>query len=257
LVRPGYPTLGKHGNAKDGVRSLYFVYTFAFTCLIGNCAVVSVIIRSSRLSCSIIVEYRNRCNPFQFIRRKNLEVTHKYVVPTDEEGKVDPEVKRAWVEATVKGLDGSPLLFDKILKEFTTPFNLSVGMNVAVFVLGAVVFSVMTAYSLTKNQPYLSAVFGGMDMITVLTFFLRDPIKRLEHDVGFITWVGLVYNSYWIGVTSATNPETFQKDLKEITDNATDSLGKLLDKEKEFDSSDLMTQSDAGSHADGNSTKKK
>jgi hypothetical protein len=165
--------------------------------------------------------------------------------PPSTSGSTDP-LWIAWKESMVNGIKHSDEMFTNVLKKFTVPFWLSVIMNVAVFVIGMIGFTVAMIYGLIIGNSVFGIVFGGLDITTVLSFFLSNPIERLERDVGFITWIGLVYNSYWIGLTYATNAATFQSDLKAITGDATKSIGDLLDKQQKL-KSDSKTNDSATS----------
>ena len=60
--------------------------------------------------------------------------------------------------------------------------------------------------------------------------------------MGFIAWLGLIYNTYWTRAYYATDPKTFQKDLQEITDEAVDALQKLLSTHKELAKLEFLKQ---------------
>jgi hypothetical protein len=106
-------------------------------------------------------------------------------------------------------------------------------MNVAVFVVGIVSFSVAMLMSLLTGQYLLGLIFGGIDATTFLAFFLSNPIENLEEDMGFVAWLGATYNTYWTRLTFAQDPKTFQKDMQDITDDAVKSLQQLLVTHKE------------------------
>lgn len=120
------------------------------------------------------------------------------------------------------------------------PFWLSIGMNVAVFVVGIVSFSMAMVLSLFTEQYLLGLIFAGIDAATFLTFFLSNPIKSLERDMGFVAWLGLTYNTYWTRAYYATDKKTFQKDMQNITDDAVKSLQQLLSTHKEVSKSRFL-----------------
>ena len=153
----------------------------------------------------------------------------------------DPDVSQAfeetyidWINTFKDCFEANRKMFKTTLKGFMKPFWLSIGMNVAIFILGISAFSIGMIVSVLNDEYLFALVFGGVDAITFLTFFMSNPIKNLEKDMGFITWLGLIYNTYWTRAYYSTNSGTFQKDLQEITDKAVDSLQKLLDTQNEL-----------------------
>jgi hypothetical protein len=59
-------------------------------------------------------------------------------------------------------------------------------------------------------------------------------LRALEENLNFITWLGVIYNSYWTRLVYAMNMETVQDDVSDITDDFTRQIGELLDKNAEL-----------------------
>jgi len=159
----------------------------------------------------------------------------------------DPEVDKAyrraliaWHDSFTDCFEANRKMFKTILKGFMKPFWLSIGMNVAVFVVGIISFSTAMVLSLFTEQYLLGLIFAGIDAATFLTFFLSNPIKNLEKDMGFVAWLGLIYNTYWTRQYYATDPEHFQKDMQKITDDAVKSLRKLISTHNEVSKSRFL-----------------
>ena len=57
----------------------------------------------------------------------------------------------------------------------------------------------------------------------------RRPLRSLEQDLIFITWLGIIYNTYWSQLMNATDPKTVRQDLEAITTTLKD-LNHLADK---------------------------
>ena len=146
----------------------------------------------------------------------------------------------AWAKSFKDCFEENKKMFITILKGFMKPFWLSIGMNVAVFIVGIIGFSLAMVLSLLNGQYLLGLIFAGIDATTFLTFFLSNPIKNLENDMGFIAWLGLIYNTYWTRAYYANNPDTFQQDLQEITDEAVESLQKLLSTHNQLTKLELL-----------------
>ncbi len=66
-------------------------------------------------------------------------------------------------------------------------------------------------------------------VVAFLTFFLSRPLQALEENLQFITWLGIVYNTYWTRLANAQDPQTFQADLAQTTEAAVTQLKQLVD----------------------------
>ena len=62
--------------------------------------------------------------------------------------------------------------------------------------------------------------FGGLSAIAILGFFFNRPLQALEQNLQFLTWLGIVYNSYWTRLTLLNDEATVQKDIDDVTADA-------------------------------------
>ena len=74
----------------------------------------------------------------------------------------------------------------------------------------------------------MTVIFGGLSVVAFLTFFLSRPLQALEENLQFITWLGVVYNTYWTRLVNAQNPDTFQADLSAATEEFVQQLNQLV-----------------------------
>ena len=74
-----------------------------------------------------------------------------------------------------------------------------------------------------------AALFGGLSVLAFLGFFVSKPLRALERNVQFITWLGIVYNTYWARLMYATDPDTVQEDLEAIKTAAVRDLTVLME----------------------------
>ena len=79
-------------------------------------------------------------------------------------------------------------------------------------------FVAAVALSAITRELLYGLLFGGLGAATFLTYFLSRPLRALEENLNFLTWLGVIYNSYWTRLMYAMNMETVQKDLAAITD---------------------------------------
>ena len=71
-------------------------------------------------------------------------------------------------------------------------------------------------------------------MATFLTFFIRQPMRALEENLQFITWLGIIYNSSWSRLLYIENTSTVQAELEDATQDAIDQIDRMLLRNAEF-----------------------
>ncbi len=55
-------------------------------------------------------------------------------------------------------------------------------------------------------------------------------MQALEENLQFITWLGIIYNSYWTTLVQSQNPDTYTEEVKLATDDAISRIQALSDK---------------------------
>ncbi|MDI9548659.1 MAG: N-acetylmuramidase domain-containing protein [Chloroflexota bacterium] len=142
----------------------------------------------------------------------------------------DPELYAAWREHMVQGFRNNQEMFDRVLKAFMDPYNATVRMYRMLFGVGLASFVVAVALSIWTREAIFALVFGGLTAASFITYFLTRPLRSLEENLNFITWLGVIYNSYWARLVYATNLETIQEDLKQITEDFVTQIERLIDR---------------------------
>jgi hypothetical protein len=51
----------------------------------------------------------------------------------------------------------------------------------------------------------------------------------LEENLQFITWLGVIYNTYWTRLANAQNADTFQGDIQAATNEFVTQVQQLVD----------------------------
>jgi hypothetical protein len=75
---------------------------------------------------------------------------------------------------------------------------------------------------------------GGLSVAAFLGYFISRPLRSLEENLEFITWLGMIYSTYWTRVVAANNPGTTQQDLQAATNDAIAALERMIDKHAEM-----------------------
>lgn len=157
----------------------------------------------------------------------------------------DPELYMAWRKHIEQGFENNQTMFSRILAGFMNPYWLTVIMYVLLFVVGfgAFVVSVilgLRATSVDAAQANAvttilgsSAIFGGISVVAFLTYFLSRPLQALEENLQFITWLGIIYNTYWTRLAYIQKLETVQAALESATADAISKIIELMNKHSE------------------------
>ena len=74
-----------------------------------------------------------------------------------------------------------------------------------------------------------------MSAAAFLGYFISRPLRSLEENLEFVTWLGIISNTYWTRVVAANNPNTTQQDLQAATNDAIAALEHLIDKHGFFE----------------------
>lgn len=150
------------------------------------------------------------------------------IPPVD--GTTDPDLYTAWRTHILQGFQNNQAMFDRVLKAFMDPYNATVRMYRMLFGVGLASFIVAVGLSIWTREALFALVFGGLTAASFITYFLTRPLRSLEENLNFITWLGVIYNSYWARLLYATNMETIQEDLKQITEDFVAQIERLIDR---------------------------
>ena len=149
----------------------------------------------------------------------------------------DPQLYAAWRQHIEQGFQNNQDMFQRILAAFMTPYYTTIWMYRILFGLGIAAFAVAVFMALrapdASTAIWTSAIFGGLSVATFLGYFLSRPLQALEENLQFITWLGLIYNTYWSRLVNSTDPTTFHQMAEDATNDAVGSIKEMLDKHAE------------------------
>ena len=169
--------------------------------------------------------------------------------PTLPDGKrlseVEPELYAAWRQHIEQGFQNNQTMFSRILAGFMNPYWLTVVMYVLLFAVGLGAFGVAVILGLRATSADAaqanalattlgsSAIFGGISVVAFLTYFLSRPLQALEENLQFITWLGIIYNTYWTRLAYIQKLDTVQVELASATEDAITKIVELMNKHSE------------------------
>ena len=154
-------------------------------------------------------------------------------IPMDPQGQVDPEVYDAWKSHIINGFKQNNDMFNNVLDAFMRPYWMTVWMYRILFAVGLLGFLAAAVLGVLRGVTF-AAVFGGISVVTFLAFFIGQPLRALEQNLQFITWLGIIYNTYWTRLMYTNDVATVQADLESITRTTVESIQQLIDKHAEL-----------------------
>ena len=150
-------------------------------------------------------------------------------LPESSPGAVrDPELYAAWKKHIENGFANNELMFKQLLNGFLNPYWTTVWMYRILFGLGVASFLVAAGLSIFAGKEGYTLVFGGLSAISLLAYFFNRPLQALEENLQFITWLGLIYNSYWTRLVYLNSQPDVQKGIKDATDDAIQRIQELM-----------------------------
>jgi hypothetical protein len=149
-------------------------------------------------------------------------------VPADADKTAHPELYAAWVGHIEAGYRNNDTLFTRILNAFLRSHYSTVIMYWVLFAVGVGFFVTGVVMALVKGQSVTGLVFGGLSVVSFLTFFVTRPSQALEENLMFISWLGMLYNSYWTHLSLSFDRQTAQSELDKATADAISQIKDLI-----------------------------
>jgi hypothetical protein len=167
---------------------------------------------------------------------------------TDRDPTIDHELLQAWQGHIKAGFQQNSRMFTQVLSAFMIPYWVTVVCYVILFAVGVIGFAV-AAFLAVQQQLAFAAIFGGMSVATFLTFFISRPLRSLEQNLLFITWLGVVYNTYWTQLMNAVDPRTIRDDIQHINRQAVGDLDRLARRQKNAPAEPVVKGEEEPEHA--------
>ena len=142
----------------------------------------------------------------------------------------DDPLYKAWQEHIIQGLANNNVMFRRTLRAYLVPYYLTVGLYVALFAAGLALFIAAAWLSAQGGSDLGPLLFAGLGVATFLALFIRNPLRSLEENLQFITWLGIIYNTYWTRLLYMQDQATVHADLEDATQDAIRELERLIDK---------------------------
>ena len=146
---------------------------------------------------------------------------------------MDERLYDLWLEHIKHGFENNNIMFNRVLRAFMMPYYMTIVMYVVMFAVGIGLFVVAARLSSQQGTQLAGIFFGGLGIASFVGYFLSKPLRSLEENLQFITWLGIVYNSYWTRLLYMQNTASIQDDLEEATAEAVTQIENMLNKNVE------------------------
>ena len=147
---------------------------------------------------------------------------------------MDPDLYNSWREHLIAGFKHNEEMFQKVLQAFMRPYYTTIWMYRILFGVGILSFLVAAGLSVWTNDLRFALVFGGLSTMAFLSYFFSRPLQALEQNLQFITWLGIIYNTYWTRLACMNNQAAVQQDLQEAMRDAAAEIEKIINKHSEL-----------------------
>ncbi len=126
-----------------------------------------------------------------------------------------PELYAAWVQHTAAGYENNDEVFRRILQAFMRSHYSTLIMYWILFGVGVGFF--VTGVLLARTAPVAGVLFGGLSVVTFLTYFVTRSTQSIEENLFYMTWLGVIYNSYWTHLAWSFDQQSAQQELEKAT----------------------------------------
>jgi hypothetical protein len=131
---------------------------------------------------------------------------------------LDPQLYEYWRDHMRDGFEQNSEMFDRVLDGFMTPYYTTLWMYRVLFIVGIAAFVAAVVLSVWQGEPLYALVFGGLSVGAFVSYFFNRPLQSLEENLQLITWLGVIYNSYWTRLAYMQDMDTVQQELRSATD---------------------------------------
>ena len=148
----------------------------------------------------------------------------------DELQRKHPALYSAYVEHIREGYKNNNRVFAQILRAFLLSHYSTVIMYWILFAVG--VGSIITAIvvGLLYDQALAGAAFAGVSVIAFISYFIGRSTQSVEENLIYITWLGMIYNSYWTYLAWITDRDSALAELSKATTDGLQQLAQMLER---------------------------
>lgn len=141
-----------------------------------------------------------------------------------------PELYEAYVEHVREGYINNARIFESVRLAFLRSHYSTVAMYWLLFVIGAATVITGIALAAMGSSALTAGLFLGVGAIAFIGYFIGRSTLSVEENLVYITWLGVIYNSYWTHLAWSTDPDKAQAELDKATKDAITQLERLINR---------------------------
>lgn len=142
----------------------------------------------------------------------------------------DPELYATWRDHVREGFAQNSQMFRRALKSLMASYRASVWAYRILLGVATASFLAGIGLSLWRGSAGFGLVFGGLGIAVFLIYFLSRPSWGLGENLELITWLGVVYNTYWARVVRLVNADAEQEELEHVQRDAVAEIQRIMDR---------------------------
>ena len=126
---------------------------------------------------------------------------------------VDPDLLALWRKHVADSIATHQTLLDKVRQGVLRPYWTTVWMYRILFALGVLAFGVAASVAFSSGRALTTLLFGTLSATAILGYFFNRPAVALAQNLQHLTWLGIVYNTYWTRLTLLRDERTIHRDI--------------------------------------------
>ncbi len=142
----------------------------------------------------------------------------------------DPELYAVWRDHVREGFAQNSQMFRRALKSLMASYRAGVWAYRILLGVAVVSFMAGIGLSLWMGSAGFGLVFGGLGIAVFLIYFLSRPSWGLGENLELITWLGVVYNTYWARIVRIMNTDAGQKELEHAHKETVAEIQRIMDR---------------------------
>jgi hypothetical protein len=141
-----------------------------------------------------------------------------------------PGLYEAYVEHVREGYINNARIFESVRRAFMRSHYSTVAMYWLLFFIGAGTVITGIVLAVTGSSVVTTALFLGVGALAFIGYFIGRSVLSVEENLIYITWLGVIYNSYWTHLAWSTDPKKAQAELDKATKDAITQLERLINR---------------------------
>ncbi len=137
-----------------------------------------------------------------------------------------PTLYKAYVEHIQDGYKNNDRIFAEVLRAFLLSHYSTLVMYWILFAVGVGSVVAAIVLGLVRDQVVAGAAFAGLSVVAFIGYFIGRSTQSVEENLIYITWLGVIYNSYWTYLAWTTKRESAANGIDQSDERCASAVGK-------------------------------